>query len=368
MSDAPPCGLVASIRPPGDLIAALGAAGRSWTCLPVRQVPHGPFALPVPLWCAGQAICHTALIHRCSRCHNFQLIPLRIGCISWQIGRTPLSSGLKYGSAPARRAQILDLLGANGAYLSQAGLSHLLGVSEMTIRRDAHDLEKQGLLLLVAGGVCLIREPLAGNDFRLRAQARTALKRQLAAAALSMVAPNSTIAIDAGTTLVEMARLIGPAQMLKVVTASLPVMTLLVDRPNVQLYGLGGELHPRTQAFAGLATIEALRHLRVEQLFLGASAVSRGGTYEGNTWDAEIKRAMIAAADQVVLVVDSSKFERSAIALAAPLTAVHVAVVDDGISTGARDMLETAGIRVVTVVIGSEAAMSGSATRKEQAT
>ena len=278
-----------------------------------------------------------------------------------------MHDALKYGSAPARRAQILDLLGASGAYLSQAELSHMLGVSEMTIRRDARDLAQQGLLRVVAGGVCLIREPLADNDFRLRAQADTTLKRQLGAVALSMVAPNSTIAIDAGTTLLEMARLIGPTQTLKVVTASLPVMTLLADRPNVRLFGLGGELHPRTQAFAGPTTIESLRHLRVAQLFLGASAVSGGGTYEGNTWDSEIKRAMVAAADQVVLVVDSSKFHRSAIALAVPLTAVHIAVVDDGISTGARDMLEAAGVRVV-VAPGSNGAMSNPETRKDQVT
>ena len=255
---------------------------------------------------------------------------------------------LTYRSAPARRAQILDLL-RTSAYLGQGELSQLLGVSEMTIRRDARELDERGLLRVVPGGVSSVSTLLAANEFALRVDRQVDAKRQIAAAAVGTIAPRSTIAIDAGTTALEIARLLDSRQPLTVVTASLPVMVVLGDHPGIEMIGLGGMFRARTQAFAGPATIDALRRLHVARLFLGAAAVDSRGTYEGNTWDSEIKRSLIDAADEVTLVVDSTKFARTAVARVCPLSAIHSAIVDAGISEADREMLEAAGVRVMIV-------------------
>jgi DeoR/GlpR family transcriptional regulator of sugar metabolism len=275
-------------------------------------------------------------------------------------------ASLKYRSAPARHAAILDMLSADGAYLSQAELSKCLDVSEMTIRRDARLLESRRLLRVVSGGVCLIREPVPENAFPLRTQRDTEAKRRIAAAALSLLAPNSTVALDAGSTVLEFAREFTPRHVLTVVTASLPVMCLLGNNPNVELIGLGGVLRPRTQAFAGPMTVDSLRQLRVQQTFLGATAVNSDGTYEGNTWDFEVKRALIEIADEVVLLADSKKFERTAIVRVGPLSDVDLAVVDERIAPSAVEILKSAGIRVVIAGDTAETGASDLPTRKEQ--
>ena len=262
-----------------------------------------------------------------------------------------MDSPLTHRSGQARRAEIINMLNADGAYLSHSELGKRFDVSEMTIRRDARLLEQRGLARHVAGGVCLVREPLPENDFRLRTERDVDAKCQIAATALRLIAGNSTIALDAGSTVLELARKLTLPYPLTVVTASLPVMWLLGDRPNIELIGLGGLLHPRTQAFAGPATVEALTQIRTDQVFLGASAIRSEGTgngvYEGNTWDSEVKRALIRSADEVILLADSTKFDRTAIAKFGSLSDIDVLVVDDNITSSAVELLTAAGIRVV---------------------
>ena len=266
-------------------------------------------------------------------------------------GGSTLPSALTYRSASARRAEILEVLNADGAYVSHAELSKRFEVSEMTIRRDARMLEQRGLARLVTGGVCLVREPLAENDFRLRSEREVHAKREIAAAALTLIRDNSTVAFDAGSTVLELARKLTFSHRLKVVTASLPVMCLLGDRPNIELIGLGGVLRSRTQAFAGPATIEALTHIRADQVFLGTGAIRTeamgNGVYEGNTWDSEVKRALISSTDEVVLLADSTKFDRTAVAKFGSLSDIDIVVVDDRITSSDVELLTAAGIRVV---------------------
>ena len=83
------------------------------------------------------------------------------------------------------------------------------------------------------------------------------------------------IAIDAGTTALEIARALPADLACTVLTHSLPVMALLAGRPKVQLIGLGGVFHERTQAFYGPAGLSTFRGLRAGTLFLGADIAAR---------------------------------------------------------------------------------------------
>ena len=134
---------------------------------------------------------------------------------------------------------------------------------------------------------------------------------------------------------------------LKVVTQSLPAINVLSGRPDVETIGLGGTLSPELQAFTGPLTLQALRDLHVDRVFLAATAVSKGAMYVNNMWEAEIKRALIGVADEVVLLADSSKFSMTAIARVAPLSAAKTVVVDDQVSAVDLDYMQAAGIRVV---------------------
>jgi DeoR/GlpR family transcriptional regulator of sugar metabolism len=263
-------------------------------------------------------------------------------------------NGLRYASAPVRRERIAEIVRAS-SYSPAAELSRLLGVSEMTIRRDLRALEARGVVRAVRGGAAAVRESLVGTDFRLRAAREREAKRAIAQAALGLIRADTTIALDAGTTTLELARLVRPPLRLSVVTPSLPAMVMLSDWPGIDLVGLGGVLHTESQAFAGPATLAALRSLRVNQLFLATSAIGHGALWCGNPWDAETKRELATIADEVILLADASKFGATAMTSVGPISVVDRLVVDGAITEEQRAMVAAAGVEVV-VADASEAA------------
>ena len=233
-------------------------------------------------------------------------------------------------------------------FIGAGDLSLLLGVSEMTVRRDIRLLAEQGLVRAVHGGVCPLPTGVSvGTDFRLRATLRRSAKEQIARAALALVRPDTSIALDTGTTVVELATLLTAPRRISVVTPSLPVMLTLADRAGIEVVGLGGVLHPESQGFAGPATLAALRSLHVSQAFIATTAINRGALWCGNQWDAETKRELVSIADEVVLLADSAKFAATAMAHIVALREIDVLVTDDGITPEDLDEVGSAGVRVV---------------------
>lgn len=260
----------------------------------------------------------------------------------------PADHGLRYGGARARADRLLDQVRDQG-FCTIAELAQGLGVSEMTVRRDVARLAETGRLRVVHGGVSTptARVLTEGTDYRERAGSMAAAKRAIAATALALVQDGSTVAIDAGTTALELAGMLPPDLSVSVVTQSLPVMLALVSHPGAHVHGLGGDLHQATRSFAGPATVTAIEELRVERLFLAANGIRGNGVYCGNGFDAVVKRALIDIADEVVLLADSSKFQTTAMVRICALDAIDRAVVDDGITGEQADLLSGAGIELL---------------------
>lgn len=218
---------------------------------------------------------------------------------------------LRYSSAPRRREEILRRM-RDAGYVSAPDLSADLSVSERTVRRDLQKLADRGLAELVYGGALAPGGLTPASPFGTRAQLRSAHKRAVAAAALRFVEPGATIGIDAGTTTMELVRLLPADRGLTVVTHSLPAMGALGERADITLIGLGGLHHPATQTFNGPDTVAALGRLRVRTFFLAASGLNRRGAYCSTPLDAEAKLAFVGIAERVVLLADSAKFRQTA--------------------------------------------------------
>lgn len=233
--------------------------------------------------------------------------------------------------ANERRLKITELVQESGFYRSTE-LSTLLGVSEMTIRRDIHKLASRGIVEVVHGGVKSVYPRSVEYSFHTRLEKFKEAKQAVARRALAFLEPNSIIGLDAGTTILEFARSLPPDMSITVVTYSLPIMTQLSNRDNIELIGLGGVLRNNTQAFVGPLAHLALNELRLSTLFLATKAIQGNALYSGNPYDAEIKRAFINAADKVIVLIDSSKFQATAGIRVADLSEVDVIVVDDGIN------------------------------------
>lgn len=260
----------------------------------------------------------------------------------------PAVDAVRGNGLHARREVILDRVREAG-YCSLTELGQALGVSDMTVRRDVRKLEEQRLVRVVHGGVSAVTDLDTPLDFRFRSEQHTAAKKAIAEYALSLLQPRSVVGLDAGTTVLEVSRCIGPDDQFTVVTHSLPVIATLARRPGVELIALGGVFHPEGQHFAGSLALRSLTQLRMQTLFLAATAVREGRLWCTNEADAEIKQALIGASDQIVLLADSSKFSYSAVMRVADLSAVSIVVTDPFIADSARQAVEDAGVKLVIV-------------------
>ena len=161
-----------------------------------------------------------------------------------------------------------------------------------------------------------------------------------------MVEPGSIVGIDAGSTALEVLRQLPSGLDLTVVTQSLPAMNEAATRRDLKLMALGGLFRPEAGSFFGPGTVAAVDQVHIDIAFIGATAISDGEVFCGNPYDAETKRAMHQSAAKSVLVVDSHKFERTAMMRIVSISAFDAVAIDDGISVEALQLLENLDIEL----------------------
>ena len=257
---------------------------------------------------------------------------------------------LRYTGAPARRAAILDRLHETG-FVAITDIAERLGVSEMTARRDARRLHEDGKAVAVHGGLRL-RVPETDGDnsapeYNGRETARNAAKRAVGRAAARCVLADDVIAIDAGTTTVQLAKALPPEFHGTVITHSLPVVNLLLDQPAVTVIALGGDLHRPSRALVGSATVEVAERYRVRTFYLGAAAVDERGVYASADVERLVKLALMDIADRVVLLIDHAKFAARAPVFLCDWDRLSVVVTDRQPPAAISDRLQTEGIDVM---------------------
>jgi len=262
-------------------------------------------------------------------------------------------TGMRYRHASERRAAVLALVQRDG-FANISELSKQLGVSAVTIRRDVQQLETEERVQSTHGGVLATTSPVReGSHFQLRSSRNAEAKRAVGGATVELLIGRSyrSVGIDAGTTALEVALQLHPSQPMTVFSHSLPALSALNGRPKIETVGIGGLLHPGTQAFAGPATVEGYSRLRFEVLVLTATAVRDGQMLCGNDYDAVTKQQMMRVTDVTILAVDSSKFEVTSPYFIDRLDRVDTVVTDDGLRPEIAEWLSSAGIELVTVPV-----------------
>jgi DeoR/GlpR family transcriptional regulator of sugar metabolism len=255
-----------------------------------------------------------------------------------------------------RRAQIADLMKQRDSVRVEE-LAERFGVSHVTIRNDLAKLERDGYLIRDRGGAiptAAATERMSTISSLLALGARADLnvdeKQRIGIAAAGLVEAGDTIILDAGTTVVEMVRHLANTPTLTVVTNALNVALHVDTTTDADLILLGGTLSRQASSTLGPMAESVLSNLMVGKLFLGTQAWSLEDGLTDTTMEiAQIKRAMIRAAKQVILMVDSSKLGSSGFIKVAPLSDVHIIITDSGLPADARDALERAGIRLILV-------------------
>ena len=211
------------------------------------------------------------------------------------------------GTSPERRRDlILAYLSARDR-TSVSELSQVLGVSEVTVRKDLDVLEAQGMLTRVHGGAVVSGRGRLELYFAVREQEHLEEKRRIAQAAAALIHSGQRIFLDASTTALQVARLIKDREDLVVVTNGLYTALELNFCEGITTVVPGGTLRRRSSSLVG-SLDDALCRLRVDLGFFGARGVTaRDGLMESNLEEAQLKQRMVRSSAVVVGIVDSSK-------------------------------------------------------------
>jgi DeoR/GlpR family transcriptional regulator of sugar metabolism len=240
-----------------------------------------------------------------------------------------------------RRQQILQAVRTGTAHVSD--LARAFDVSEMTVRRDLRALARDGKLERVHGGAVDTVPERPFEEIALRGRE---VKNRIGAAAAALVVDGQTVMIDIGTTTLQVARHLRGREV-TVVTTSLAVYDELRADSEVELVLSGGLVRRNYLSLVGVLAEDSLRQLNVDMAFIGTSAI----TPDLSVWDTTmvevpIKRAMIAAANEVVLLADAEKFSMSGAVRVCGADELDQIVTDADIPATSRAAIEEAGIEV----------------------
>ena len=233
---------------------------------------------------------------------------------------------------------------------SVADLAQAYDVTTETVRRDLAVLDRAGLLRRVHGGAVPVRAlHLVEPSVDERESTRAGHKHAIASAAAEFIPQSgATVLFDAGTTTARVAALLPPDRELLIVTNSVPIAARLASLTSVSLQLLGGQVRGLTQATVGERAVGMLESLRVDIAFIGTNGISvRHGLSTPDPGEAAVKRAMVACANFVVVVADSSKIGREEFVSFAPIDRVDVLVTDSEITPADHADLTDHGVDVV---------------------
>ena len=195
-------------------------------------------------------------------------------------------------------------------FCSVGEIAEAVGVSEPTVRRDLTELQASGVITRSHGGARIAEGSGAEVAFDSREQINLSPKRAIGEAAYHRLHPDTAVFLDAGTTVLQLARRLrlNPLR-LRVFTNCLAVAQLLMPVPDLTVTLLGGVLRPQNASMVGSLAEATLERLWFDQLFLGVGAIALTGEMSSaDDQEARLNARMLTRAAQVVVLADADKF------------------------------------------------------------
>jgi DeoR family ulaG and ulaABCDEF operon transcriptional repressor len=255
--------------------------------------------------------------------------------------------------ATERDRVILNLLDER-RFVSFQELSHRLDASPATLRRDLDRLQVNGKLVRVRGGA---QPSVATRDGGLHLQGvpfheninrnRTA-KEAIGKAAAALCRPGDAVIIDGGSTTLQMCPSLEPLG-LQVLTNSLHIVSALLQQPDTRVSIPGGVVFREQNIVLDPFDNTSTRNFHASRMFVGAAAVNRYGLMQSDIILVQAERKLMALTEELIVLVDSSKFHASAAHTLCDLSKVHILITDNGIDNASAKMLKDAGVRLITV-------------------
>ena len=246
-----------------------------------------------------------------------------------------------------RQERIVRLVAEHGR-ARVADLAARFGVSQVTIRKDLLALESSGRVVRTHGGALspIREEPERAFDVRERLQRDE--KEAIGAAAAQLVHDGSSVALDASTTALYLARALKARDrwnQLTVITNGLRIASELAGHPGITVAMPGGWVRVEALSLVGGLGEGVFGRVNVQTAFVGAAGFTiRSGLADATEEEAQIKRAMIAAAGEVVAIVDHTKWGRTAFATFCATGGINRIITDGMAPADLVEQLEGQGI------------------------
>lgn len=229
-------------------------------------------------------------------------------------------------------------------------LSERLGISEVTIRKDLKELESRKLLFRNHGGASPLSSLINDRHIDEKEKVQVEEKLRIGAAANLLLKKNDRIIIASGTTLLSFAQKITMTDQLTVITSSVKVSLTLCDKPNVEVIQLGGTMRKSSASVIGPYAESLLSELMCSKLFIGVDGIDLDfGLTTSNIGEAHLNQYMLNAAQEVIVLADSSKFGKRGFGKICNIHQIHQIITDKNAPHSTVQIIREKGI-IVTLV------------------
>jgi DeoR family transcriptional regulator of aga operon len=248
-----------------------------------------------------------------------------------------------------RHSIILKQLEQDG-YVRVRDLSERLGVSEVTIRKDLKELEDRRLLIRNHGSARVVSPLTIDRHIDEKEKVQVNEKMRIAEAANRLLEKNDKIIIASGTTVLAFAQKITITDPITVITPSVKVSLVLSYKPNIDLIQLGGSMRKSSASVIGPYAESLLTDMMCSKLFLGIDGLDLDiGLTTSNIAEAHLNHYMINAAQEVIVLADSTKFGKRGFGKICNLNRIHRIITDMNAPGNILQVIREKGIEVVLV-------------------
>jgi len=247
-----------------------------------------------------------------------------------------------------RRDEILSFVQSEGS-VKTSELMKNYGVSLETIRRDLDFLEKSDLLERVYGGAVQTNPSRLYKEFDMRIDEYSGQKKEIAKKALSLIKNGQAIALDTGTTNLELARMLkGKFNDLTIVTNSLIIAEELIHNQEFNIILTGGVLSLKDFSMQGIIAEKVLDFFNFDINFLTVSGISlKSGITEYNLDAVQILKKMTDCSQKTIVLADSRKFNSTSMFKVCNLESINMIISDSELDESIKQKFEEQGIEVI---------------------
>lgn len=247
-----------------------------------------------------------------------------------------------------RRQQILRVA-ENQQRVTVDSLAKLFVVSPVTIRTDLAWLERQGLLTRTHGGAVPATPQRVDLAFAARAQTQQNEKERIGAAAASLIQNGESVALDASTTALYLARNLRGTKEITVITNGIRVAEAIANYPGLTIMLVGGLIRPAAMSVVGNWSETLLKQINIGKAFVGAKGFTlTEGLTDVDGEEVKLKQALVAAAREVIVIIDHTKWGQVGLATFCPVNRIDRIITD---RAAPKDLVQKARQRGIEVLL-----------------